>query len=197
MSSPDPDQLLTSANSSTLAGMKRDWLDPQLRGLGLDPGRYELAYEMPPADGDPPHSVESEVREGVFRMIAEEALLKIADALDIPPEIISANLDVNWVAATDPYNMRAFEQARREYAPHWRYVSGGKALHAFIGDSDRPVCGIDPRRGPDRHPARWHEGDPNRRSPWMSGPHTEHGPCLKAVRAHQWAMVHRASLETL
>jgi hypothetical protein len=109
-------------------------------------------------------------------------LQKIATALDIPPEIISANQDVNWVTATDPYDVGSFERTRSRYMPRWRYVSGGKALHAFIDGSDQPACGVDPRRGRDRHPARWIDGDPNRRTSWLPGPRIEHGPCAEAVR---------------
>jgi hypothetical protein len=87
--------------------------------------------------------------------------------------------------AVDYYNIAAFERTRSRYMPRWRYVSGGKALHAFIDGSDRPACGIDPRRGPDRHPARWigsaYQGWGRRRK--------EHAPCAQAVRAHRDAVL--------
>lgn len=121
----DPDHLLTSANNPTLAGVKRDWLDPRLREMGLDPDRYELAYELLPTGDGFPRPTESEAYEGVSRMIAEEALLKLAEGLDIPPEILRATPDVNWTTAADPYNIGAFERTRRRFIPRWCYVSGG------------------------------------------------------------------------
>lgn len=40
----------------------------------------------------------------------------------------------------------------------WCYVTGGRALHAFLPGADVPMCGQQALRGPDdnRRVARWH-----------------------------------------
>jgi hypothetical protein len=47
---------------------------------------------------------------------------------------------------------RAADRAAR--AVRWRYVSGGRAAHAFVGDADTPLCGVVPDRA-NGLPARW------------------------------------------
>ncbi len=178
-----------------LADIKTQILDPQLRELGLDPDRYELACEIESLPLEPPGPITGPL--DIERM---KLLRKIADGLGLPPELLDRpttdwqqraweyRMDVPLDAlAADPYGISSFESTRRRYMPRWRYVSGGKALHAFIDGSDRPACGVDPRRGPDRRSVRWIEvgtrgllGYGQRRR--------EHGPCSRAVREHQDAM---------
>lgn len=172
----EPERLWTSANNPILAKVKRDWLDPKLRELGRDPDRYELACELSNSMFATQRPVDLKTR--------DQVLLALAAELDIPPELLRAT-------TADPYNVGAFEQTRRGYMPRWCYVSGGKALHAFIGNGALPACGIDPRRGPDLRPARWI--DSTNRDSFSRRSH-EHGPCRRAVREHRRAMLQRSGV---
>lgn len=185
---------LTSAEQSWLADLKTRILDPALRELGLDPDRYGLAHELSepfPVPAARPLTDQQELARAM-------ALQTIARGLDIPQEILETPPPTRrgtWrragpmVEMDDPYNIGAFEHTRSRYMPRWRYVSGGKALHAFIGGSDRPACGIDPRRGPDRQPARWVDSTDQGSKRYGDRRRGEHGPCTKAVRAHRDAML--------
>ena len=207
--------LVTSKTSPMLADIKADWLDPQLRELGLDPDRYELAYEPHeplPFPAPQPLTDQQELARAA-------ALQTLARGLDIPQEILETPQppecqregtccaacmadygdcckhggklipDRVWQMADDPYDVAAFEQTRSLYMPRWRYVSGGKALHAFIDGSDRPACGVDPRRGPDRRPARWIDSTYQGSKRYGDQRRGEHDPCTRAVRAHRDAML--------
>ena len=91
--------------------------------------------------------------------------------------------DLGMATAIDGqlWGMSIAERASRR--PVWRYVSGGKALHAFVGGADVPLCGVVPVRK-DGVAARWIDGQ--RRKPWYSrhgGRHGDrHGRCAQLVR---------------
>lgn len=48
---------------------------------------------------------------------------------------------------------------RAEYLVTWRYVTGGRAAHAFFGAETEPACGLVALRGPEdeRREPRWHD----------------------------------------
>ncbi len=86
--------------------------------------------------------------------------------------------------------LAAFERTRREYnramLPTWRYVRGGRALHAFFAGGDGslgeiPVCGIQPRRGRDGRRSMWIRGAVRARGNWLPGPSKMHGECARQV----------------
>lgn len=88
------------------------------------------------------------------------------------------------MATDEQLALSTFEQARHGYLPRWRYVSGGRVLHAFFSDQDTPVCGISPTRGDPPRPCPWVSP---RRAVWSgwSGYRREHGVCLHLVAARQ------------
>jgi hypothetical protein len=53
----------------------------------------------------------------------------------------------------------SMERYRAEYLVTWRYVTGGRASHAFFGDETVPACGLVALRGPEgeRREPRWHD----------------------------------------
>jgi hypothetical protein len=194
VTSEEPPPLVTSKTSPALADIKADWLDPALRELGLDPDRYELAYEP----HEPLPIPAPQPLTGQQELARAAAAQTLATGLGLPPEIlgITPNHWDPWWRSEEPtaevgdrYGIGAFERTRRFYMPRWRYVSGGKVLHAFIGDSDRPACGVDPRRGRDRHPARWIDSSRQGTAHYWTRRRGEHGPCARAVRAHRNAML--------
>ena len=66
------------------------------------------------------------------------------------------------------------------WAVTWKYVSSGKALHAFLGDMMVPVCGERALRGPldrRREPA-WIEHTPGTGKPIILDGKTHHGGVL-------------------
>lgn len=75
------------------------------------------------------------------------------------------------------WGMSIAERASR--TPVWRYVSGGKALHAFVGGADVPLCGVVPVRR-DGVATRWIDGQ--RRERWYSRRGGRHGRCAHLVR---------------
>ena len=87
--------------------------------------------------------------------------------------------DLGMATAIDGqlWGMSIAERASRR--PVWRYVSGGKALHAFVGGADVPLCGVAPVRK-DGVPVQWIDGQ--RRERWYSRRGGRHGRCDQLVR---------------
>jgi hypothetical protein len=73
--------LPTSATSPLMADIKARILDPDLRKLGLDPHRYELAYRIDDLPATVPGPTATPERNDTIR--------KLGEALDVPPEILA------------------------------------------------------------------------------------------------------------
>jgi hypothetical protein len=76
------------------------------------------------------------------------------------------------------------EQAARQVK--WRYVSGGRASHGFVGQSGVPLCGIVPERA-NGLPPIWRDAPPpgSRRSIYGIATFNRrnyHGECVRAAR---------------
>lgn len=180
---------ITNQNSPTLADVKQSLVDPLLVKAGLDPAQYQLVYELgQPVLAELAPAVQTATEE--LDRAAQEAIRSLARALDLPAGLIDPYDPeaVAWRARREV--AESWAQSQREFYPTWRYVSGGRAYHAFLDGAELPVCGVDPRRGRDRRPARWTEIDVRARLRW--GGRHEHELCRKLVRQHQLDLVGRA-----
>lgn len=134
------------------------YIAPELEAHGLDPAQYHLAFERSEPEPQPIPGFGG-VADGCWTVAAEyrvsldpaveatrvEAVRRLAVGLGLDVEIIDEA--TRW------------QNSQRAYAgcyPSWRYVSGGRALHAFFGDDPLPICGVDPRHAPGGRPAVWH-----------------------------------------
>ena len=178
---------ITSQNSPTLADVKRSLVDPLLVRAGLDPERYQVVYEL----GQPVvQELVPASASGELDAAAQAAIRRLAEALGLPASLLDPHDPeaMAWRARREV--AEGWAKSQREYYPTWRYVSGGRAYHAFMSGAELPVCGADPRRGQGGRPARWTEVGTRARLSWY-GRH-EHELCRKLVRQHQLAMVGRA-----
>lgn len=64
-------------------------------------------------------------------------------------------------------------------SPHgvkWRYVSGGRAVHAFRGESGLPLCGVVPERA-NGLPPHWNDAAGTPYGPWRR--RNRHAECVR------------------
>lgn len=81
--------------------------------------------------------------------------------------------------------MAAYEEQRRARQVKWRYVSGGRAAHAFVGRSGVPECGVVPERANGLPPIWRDTAGPDARVGIYSmlyNRRTYHGACVRALR---------------
>lgn len=82
--------------------------------------------------------------------------------------------------------MAAYRQEQEEHRVTWRYVSGGRASHAFVGQSGMPLCGVVPERANGLPPV-WRDAPPpgSRRSIYGIASFNRrgyHGECVRNAR---------------
>lgn len=72
----------------------------------------------------------------------------------------------------------------------WQYVTGGRAVHAFLPGHTLPICGEAALRGPDhdRRPPRWHHWSrgisPHHRTIGWDRRRHQHKQCRTLVNKH-------------
>jgi hypothetical protein len=82
--------------------------------------------------------------------------------------------------------MAAYRAEQEGRQVKWRYVSGGRASHAFIGQSGVPECGVVPERE-NGLPPIWRDAPPPGARRGIYGPmlynrRNYHGECVRALR---------------
>lgn len=91
------------------------------------------------------------------------------------------NLSAEEVAAVERAAVIIRQRHGKPWVVTWRYVSGGRVLHAFLGDAMVPVCGERALRGPLHL----------RREPkWLDTPTTARN-WAAAVKTMKWRRQHR------
>lgn len=152
------------------------YLRPELESHGLDPDRYRLAFDSIPAE----HTMRSWPADTTGRF---EVSARYGGSVD--PMVLPDWLRDVLAGGAAPGGSRV-SPGRLS----WRYVRGGRVLHAFADESaTTPLCGIEPTRGDPPRPSPWIEGRLHgswrwgvaRWSSWC-GPDKPHGLCRRLAQ---------------
>lgn len=84
--------------------------------------------------------------------------------------------DFGMIAALQHHWFTAYQHDRAAKSVKWLHVTGGRALHGFVGDSQVPLCGVVPVRE-NGMPPHWVGQD--RYSRRLRGRHAD---CVRAAR---------------